>query len=168
MIDKDCGREGLNLNSARNWVKCSTKLTFSQRLYHKPPEQLSGEVSDHYLNPSMTSEPSRLSLMRPVSRGGEPSSSITVTWRRSNPQSAFWWKTEETDFFSFLMFVKLPQNLSVLCGDECSVHSRFPHLNHDVLQLCSRSLRCWAQTGSAAASSHRTDPEELKLFSHRI
>lgn len=43
-----------------------------------------------HLRPSMTSDWSRFSLMRPVPWGGEPRSSMTVTCRRSNPQSDFW------------------------------------------------------------------------------
>lgn len=74
----------------------------------------------------MTSGASRLSLMRPVSRGWEPRSSITVTCRRSNPQSDFWLRQGRWILRLFL-FVKLP----------CEVNNskRFPHLYHDVLQL---------------------------------
>lgn len=70
----------------------------------------------------MTSDSSRLSLMRPVSCGGEPRSSISVTRRRSNPQSDFWTGGRKKDLSRLRSLVE-------------GVNQQVPHLYHDVLQL---------------------------------
>lgn len=108
----------------------------------------------------MTSEFSRLSLMRPVSRGGEPRSSIRVTCRRSNPQSAFWLE-QGRHILGFMLFIKGTVHLQIKIQPSCThphghdgeymmtefsfwdeyingSKRKCPHLYHDVLQLVVR------------------------------
>lgn len=70
----------------------------------------------------MTSDSNGISLMRPVSCGGEPRSSISVMRRRSNPQSAFWTGGRKRIWVGWGLQWKVWT-------------SKPPHLYHDVLQL---------------------------------
>lgn len=95
----------------------------------------------------------RLSLMRPVSRGGEPRSSITVTCRRANPQSAFWIRKRGNTWLGscYLLngFKWADQVKSHLCHDVLELVVRVRHVGcrHDqqpplFIELIQESWRC--------------------------
>lgn len=111
-----------------------------------------------YLNSSTTTEVKLLSLMRPVSSGGEPSSSISVTWRSCKPQSAFW-ERDKSKRDLWTLFVRGFQF-------QVETRSKLSSLVSWYSAAGTPGRRCRAQRGWEVASFGKIDAAEPMRFSH--